>query len=231
MNPREVAPLSPKSSGGKGVVVSVILVILLLCSLIFGAWAYSQMLDYKNNSDKKAAVAAAASANAAQKIQKTKDEEAAKSPYKVMASTPTYGSITFAYPKNWSAYVDTTNTSEPINGYFHPDVVPGTQSKTAFALREELVTADYAQVLQQYNSSIQHGQVTAKAYMPPRMQGVANAVPGTYFSGQINPQDKTQNGAMLVIRVRDKTLEIYTQSTQFISDFNNIILASLKFLP
>jgi hypothetical protein len=36
---------------------------------------------------------------------------------------------------------------------------------------------------------------------------------------------------MLVIKVRDKTLEISTESNDYLNDFNNIILASLTFVP
>jgi len=36
---------------------------------------------------------------------------------------------------------------------------------------------------------------------------------------------------MLIIRVRDKTLKISTQSNDYLNDFNNIILSSLTFAP
>jgi hypothetical protein len=35
----------------------------------------------------------------------------------------------------------------------------------------------------------------------------------------------------VVIKVRDKTLKIYTESPQYLSDFNNIVLKSLSFAP
>ena len=40
-----------------------------------------------------------------------------------------------------------------------------------------------------------------------------------------------QTGAMLIIPVRDKTLQIYTESSDYLSDFNNIVLPSLTFVP
>jgi hypothetical protein len=228
--PSASAQYSP-SGGSKHILTIIILVVLLIASLAFGYWAFSGRQDYKNNSDKKAAAAVAAAKTAQAAQLQTQFDQQSKSPYKTFSGSPTYGSITFSYPKTWSAYVDTTNTSEPINGYFAPGEVPGIQSKSAFALRVELVNTDYTQVLQQFSSLITQGTVTAKAYVPPKLQGVANVTAGTYLSGQINNQDQTQRGSMVAIRVRDKTLEIYTESADFLSDFNNTILASLTFAP
>jgi hypothetical protein len=235
MDPQQPAgPMSYNSGGGSGrssLLTTVVLIVLLIAALAFGGWAFSKMQDYKNNSDKKVAAAVAMAVVSAQKDQKAKDEEAAKSPNKVFQSSPTFGSITFNYPKTWSAYVDTSNDSEPINGYFYPDQVPGTQGTAAYALRVELVSTDYSQLLQQYSSQITEGTVTASAYIPPKMQGVPNVVAGTYVKGQINQQDQTQRGSLVIIKVRDKTLQIYSESSQFSSDFNNTVLASLTFVP
>jgi hypothetical protein len=231
MNPEQPVSYNssnPISGGVKNIIVIVVLVILLAASLGFGGWAYSQMLSYKNDTDKKinAAVAAA-------KTAQTKEVQDAfdKANTKQFQGSSTYGSVSFSYPKTWSAYVDTSNSSEPINAYFHPDQVPGINGNTAYALRVELIGSDYSQVVQQFSGSIKQGTVTAKAYMPPRLAGVANAQPGTLLSGQINTNDSTQRGSLLIIKVRDKTLKISTQSNDYLNDFNNIILAGLTFAP
>ncbi|MGH7157162.1 MAG: hypothetical protein ACREGG_03580, partial [Candidatus Saccharimonadales bacterium] len=215
--------------GSRRIIIVVILIILLVASLIFGGWAYSKMQDYKNNSDKKSAAAVSAAERQLTTQLQAQFDQQSKSPYKIFQGSPTYGSITFNYPKTWSAYVDTSDSNEPINGYFYPDTVPGIQSKTAFALRVELVDQDYSQILQNFSSQITQGQVTAQAYVPPKLKNTANITAGTYLSGQINTDDQTQHGYMLIIKVRDKTLQIYTESADFLSDFNNTILASLTF--
>jgi len=233
MNPQQPGPVSYNSGSGPhhSVLPTVVLIFFLVASLVFGAWAAKGMMDYKNNSDKKAAAAVdAAKKTQAAQLQAQFDEQN-KSPNKTFHGSPTYGSVSFNYPKTWSAYVDTSNTSEPINAYFHPGEVPGTQTKTAYALRLELVSTDYAQVVQQFSSGITTGKTTSVAYLPPKLNGVANVQPGTLFSGQINSQDQTQRGTLLVIKVRDKTLEISTQSNDYLADFNNTILPSLSFAP
>jgi hypothetical protein len=232
MNPQQPSPVVyPVHKGPNKNLIVAILIILLIAAVAFGYWAFSGRQDYKNNSDKKAAAAATTAKAKGAADQKTADDQQNKQPYKNFKGSPTYGSITFNYPKTWSGYIDTSNSSEPINGYFYPDTVPGIQSKTAYALRVELINTDYSQLLQQFSSQISQGQVTAKAYTPPKMQGVSNVAAGTYLSGQINSGDQTQQGSMVIIKVRDKTLEIYTESNDFLSDFNNIVLANLSFAP
>jgi hypothetical protein len=219
------------SSGGKKTLIIIVLALLLVGSLAFGLWAYSQAQDYKKNSDQKTALTVA-KAQAAQKTQlQAQFDEQSKSPNKTFHGSTTYGSVTFNYPKTWSAYIDTSSTNEPINGYFHPDVVPATQSKVAYALRVELVNTDYAQLLTQYTSAISAGSVTSKAYLPPKMKGVSNVTPGVYMTGKINSQDQTQSGNMVAIKVRDKTLLIYSDSNDYKKDFNDTILGSLTFAP
>lgn len=210
---------------------TIILVLLLVGAIAFGAWAYSGKQDYKNNTQAKidSAVDAAKKTQADQL--NAQFDQANKSPYKVFSGSPTYGTISFNYPKSWSAYVDTSQDNEPINGYFYPDTVPGIQSKSAFALRVELVQTDYSDVIQQLSNQMQQGNLTARAYTPPKLAGVANVQPGTLFTGAINNQDQTQRGSALIIKVRDKTLEVYTESDSFLPDFNNTILSSLTFAP
>ena len=229
MEPQQ--PAYPPSEVGRKTLLLVVLALLLVGALAFGLWAYSQGQDYKKNSDQKAAAAVEAANKKLTAQLQAQFEEQNKSPNKSFHGSPTYGSVTFDYPKTWSAYVDTTSSSEPINAYFHPDQVPGINSRTAYALRVELVSNDYSQVVQQLSGGTQQAATKAKAYLPPKLSGVTNVQPGTLFSGQTNSSDITQRGTLLAIKVRDKTLEISTQSNDFLNDFNNVILASLSFAP
>jgi hypothetical protein len=225
MDPQQTAY---HSGGAKKTITIGLLAILLVASLVFGLQNYQKAQDYKNHTDKKIAAALAA-AKAAQTKAVQDAFDAANT--KQFVGSATYGSVTFSYPKTWSGYVDTNSSNEPINAYFHPDVVPGLQSKTAYALRAELIDNNYDQIVQQFNSSIKEGDVTSRAYIPPKMQGIANVTPGVYLSGKVNRDDSKQAGYMVVIKVRDKTLEISTQTAEFAADFNNVILSSLKFSP
>lgn len=234
MNPQQASsPVSYNSGPGRGksILTTILLVILLIGAVAFGAWAFMGMQDYKTKSDQKSAVAVtAAKKDQASELQAQFNEQS-KSPNKTYVGSPTYGTVSFSYPKTWSGYVDTTSTTEPINAYFHPDVVPGLQSKSTYSLRMELLSTDYAQVLQQFSYQITSGTVKAVAFTPAKLVGVANVQPGTMLSGQINSQDRTQTGKLLVIKVRDKTLLISTQSNEFLTDYDSIVLPSLSFVP
>lgn len=225
-------PQAPKNSH-VALISAIVLGVLLIVALIFGYSAYSTGQDYKNNSDAKSAAAVAAAKKTQAATLQAQFDTQSKSPYKTYKGSSTYGSISFQYPKSWSAYVDETSSDEPLNAYFYPGQVPGTTSSTAFALRVELVNDAYADVLQQFQSQITAGAVSAAAYVPPKMKTVANVQVGTLFSGSINAnQDGTyQQGQMMVIKVRDKTLKIYTESNDYAADFTGTILPSLTFVP
>lgn len=230
MNPQS-EPAETYRGSNSHIIVIIVLAVLLAAALGFGGWSYSKMSDYKNNSDKKAAAAVAAANKQLTAQLQAQFAEQSKSPNKTFKGSANYGSITFKYPKTWSAYVDSTDGSEPINAYFNPGEVPGVQSQSAYALRVELVNDDYSQVIQQMNSNISAGSLTAKAYLPPSLKGVTNVTPGVYYSGQINQQNDSQRGYMLVIKVRDKTLEISTQSQEYQADFDGTVLKTLSFAP
>ena len=219
-----------------GSAASIFIILLLLIAVVaaggFGWWAFQQRQDYKANFDQKLGVEVE-KAKTAQKAELEKQfAEREKSPNKTFKGSATYGSVSFNYPKTWSAYVDQSNTNIPINGYFFPDVVPSTvrsaNNPTAFALRVELVSTDYAQIVRQLDSKVTQGKVKAVAYVPPKMSGVANVQTGTRFNGEF---EQNTSGSMVVIKVRDKTLKIYTQSQRYSSDFNNIVLKTLTFSP
>ena len=233
MNPTQPTELKLPDKPDHSRLVMVVLSALLVLALVFGFWAFSGRQDYKNNTDKKVAAAVAA----ANKVQQDKDQSAFdaqnKAPYKTYSGSVTFGSITFSYPKSWSAYVDETGSSQPLNAWFYPNQVPGTSGTTAYALRAELVSDDYATVVDQINQGAQDGGLRASAYIPPKLKSTPNVQVGTRFDGTIS-QDSNGNsktGSLVVLKVRDKTLKLYTESTDFLSDFNNIVLPSLTYNP
>lgn len=226
MNPQSTYPLPGQTSRKK--LGLIVLVVLLVLAVAFGGWAYQGRSNYKKIAEGDAAVARSAVAKQAQL--QTQYDTLSKQPYKAYKGSPTFGSISFNYPKNWAAYIDETGTVEPVDGWFYPDQVPGTQGKTAFALRLELVNTAYSDVLTNFSSQVQAGTAKASAYVPPKLVGVANVQAGTKIDGLID-QGNNFTGSIVIIKVRDKTLEIYTQSNDFSSDFTGTVLSSLTFAP
>ena len=223
--------------GRRGSIIYIVAIVILTLALMGTALvAYSlfnSRQDYKNNSDQKAS-AAVNQALATQKAQLQQQfAEQSKSPYLTFTGPPVYGSITFNYPRTWNGYVDQTGTTDPLVGFFYNGIVPPEQTGVNFPLKLSLLGDDYTTVINSFNQNIQSGDVKASAYIPPKMAKVTNAQVGTRLDGQIDTdsQGNAVQGSMVILKVRDKTLEISTQSPNFISDFNNTILASLTFAP
>ncbi len=193
--------------------------------MLFAFWAFAGRQDYKNKSDQKAAKAVE---TAKQQVSQEKDKEFAekqKSPYEEYKGPSTYGSIDILYPKTWSGFVtETARSNVSIDGYFHPGVVPGIQSSTAFALRIQVTSQPYDEELKQFSAQATSGKVKVSPYKAPK---VPNTL-GARVEGEIN---NGQKGILILFPVRDKTLKISTESEQFRADFDNTILANLNFVP
>ena len=205
----------------------ILCVVLLLGAIGFGAWAFAGRQDYKTNTDQKVAAAVVV---AKQQESSAKDKafaEAEKNPLKTYNGPEAYGSIQLSYPKTWSGYVDDDGSGgELVNGYFYPGVVPSVSGdKNLFALRVKVINQSYSEVLNAFSSQQQNGKLTVSAYALPKVPKTV----GVLLNGSLDGDNRT--GTMVVLPMRDKTLEISTDGAQFVSDFNNIILPNFSFSP
>ncbi len=203
----------------------LIAVVLLFASLGFGAWAFMSRQDYKNNSDKKSAAAAAEAANVEAKKKDAEFAETEKSPYKTYTGPSTFGTVSFQYSKKWSAYVSESGKGAAlIDGYFSPDFVPDITSDKQFALRVQVVNTSYEAVLKAFETSVKTGKITVAAFRADKVPSVL----GSKLSGALDPK---KNGTMVLFPLRDKTLKVWTEGADSLNDFNTIILPSLTFVP
>lgn len=216
-------------SGLVWVILSVLMTVLFLSAAGFGFWAFSQRNDYKNNSDAKSAEAVKiAEDNLRAELEKVFIEKE-KSPYRVYNGTATFGAVSFSYPKTWSALVDESGKGvNPVIAYLHPGNVPGLTSGVSFAVRMEIIDRPYADVLKSFDSVIKNGKVTARAFVPELLKENSEVVPGVYLDGEIASK---KQGSMVLMKVRDKTLKLWTESRDFSGDYNDTILKTLTFSP
>ena len=236
-NPQPSAPTGPtpqytsasqqdKKHHPWGLIIALVVFIIgFLSSSGFAFWAYAEAQDYKNNVDEK--VAAAVSEAVAQ-TEETKEKEFAersKSPHKVYKGPATFGAMEITYPKTWAAMVDEGTSSSPVNGYFHPDYVPGPRSETAFALRVEVVERSYDQMLGSYDAQAKRGEVKVAPFKAKRVPSVL----GARLDGEIV---RGFQGSAVLLPLRDKTIRISTLSRgSFGNDFNKVILERFIFTP
>jgi hypothetical protein len=212
-----------------GLGISLVLAIILLVVLaVFGGWAFSSREDYKNNVDAKIHVAVTAAQNTAAVTEKAQLAQDEKQPYYSYQGPAQYGSIAFQYPRTWSGFVDTTGTSLLVNGYFMPPILSSVVDQTAnFALRVEVIAAPYSQVMPGV-VGVPGGKnpITSTAFA---LKNVPSVV-GVVASGPLSVSPGS-TATMVILPDRTNTIEIWTDGTAYLSDFNNIILPSFSFSP
>ena len=216
-----------QSGSINGLLIPLIVSVLLLVGAgVFAVWAYQGRQDYKNNVDAKIAVANAQAIKAEDSKKDAQFAEYAKQPLKTYVGPEAYGAIHVLFPRTWSGYVDESGSGDgPVNGYFYPNIVPATTDPTVtFALRVQVLNESYSDAMHVYSSFVTDNKGTVTAYALPKLPSVV----GSRLDGQI--QDNKQ-GSMIVLPLRDKTLQVWTESPQFLNDFNSNILPNLTFSP
>ncbi len=179
--------------------------------------------EYKNKTETKIAEAVTVAEEALALKKDAEFAEAEKSPFKTYKGPSTYGALTFSYPKNWSAYIDETGSSKVVQGYAHPDFVPALDSDGAFALRFEIVDSGYDQVLRSFDSASKSGKVKVSAYHLPKLEDeLSSRIKGEIFA--------KEQGEMVLLKLRDKTIKIWTEGIEYRADFD-AILATLSYTP
>lgn len=199
-------------------------ILLLVAALVLAGWAYSGRQDYKDNVDAKVAGAVKLAKDAESKAKEAEFADRVKNPLKAYTGPSEFGSIALKYPKTWSGYVvsNTASGNATLEGYFSPNVVPAiTDQSSIFALRVSVVDSAYSDVLQGLQSK---QGVTVTPYALPKVPKTV----GVRIEGQIEDQ---KSGTMIILPLRDKTLEVYTESNNYETDFNNNILPNLSFIP
>ncbi len=217
-------PQMPKRKPIALIVALVVFVLLFLTAAGFGYWAFSERSMYKNDTDE---IVAKEVALTEQRVSTAKDAEfveSEKRPTKTYKGPSTFGSVELAYPKTWAAFITEGEGNSPIDGYLHPDFVPGVKSGTQFALRVEVVTRSYDTEMKQFDGKVKAGKVSVTPFRAEQVPDVL----GARLEGEINTGQKN---IMVMFPIRDKTLKITTESETFYKDFDDIILKTLKFVP
>lgn len=202
---------------------------LFFLALIFGIWSYAMAQKYKNNVDQ----IVSQKVSVAKSQQQTADNKAfaieQQNPYTTYYGPQDYGSLNISYPKNWSSYVNTgPNSNYPIDGYFFPGTLPSVNESDPvdFALRIRVINTPYSQELQQYSSFQKGGNVTISAYSLPKLPSIV----GVKVVGKLIDNNQ-KTGTVIILPLRNGTLEFWTEGSQYQSTFINNILPSISFSP
>jgi len=222
---------SNRESGESGVIFILMIVFIVLTVAAGSAfiWAFMQMNNYKNNSDKMVAEAVS-TAKAEQKETLNKQfDESYKKPYSVFTGPDTYGKVTFNYPKTWSVYVDGSGSAEDsYKAYLNPGFVTAPTGTSTYALRVVIYNYKLADFLGFYSDKVTIGALKASTV---RLSDATDDATDTYGKGtRLDGQfDKTINGSGVFFSVRDRTLAIFVDNNNFMKDFNDTILKTLTY--
>jgi len=204
---------------------------LLVAAIIFAFWAFAGRQKYKNDTVQ-LINSAVVSAIAKQKItDQASFAIAEQNPLTEYIGPQAYGTIRLWYPKNWSSYVNSTgedSDNNPLDGYLYPGTLPSVtdNGSTNFALRIQVESQSYSAVLAAFNG--QQTDNTAPpniiAYSLPKVPSVV----GVEITGEV---ESNISGTMIMLPLRANTLEVWTEGTAYLTEFEKDILPNLSFSP
>jgi hypothetical protein len=213
-----------KEQGSISIILAVVFGLFFIGASVFGVWAFSERQDFKNNVEQKVDTAVVVAVKNAQSAKDAEFVEQEKLPTRLFTGSATYGSLSFEYPKTWSVYAQENTSGTVLDVYAHPRIVPGLQSKQPYALRVEILSAQYDTQAESLLRLVERGEITAKALRPAKLASVL----GLRVDGEIS---QSTTGAAIYLPLRDRTIRISTESSEFLKDFNDIIAPSITFVP
>lgn len=195
-------------------VAVVALSVLVLGLGSFSIWAFVAYNDAQSDLDNKIAVAVAKAKEDKGEEDEAKFAEREKQPNKVFKGPDDYCSLTFQYPKTWSAFEsEQVSNGGDFKAFLNPDVVPPVTSTQQYALRVLIEQKGFDDVLGQYEGLVQKGDLKQSTTASEGNQGAR-------LTGNFS---KNIRGDAVLYRCRDKTITIRTDADTFKSDFDKII--------
>lgn len=223
MQPQMLPPMREPRQSHLSLIVAILMSLFFVAALIFGIWAYAGMQENKTNLDAKIEAASAVAVKAAEATKDAEFAEREKDPNRVYTGSSTFGTLSFSFPKTWSVYTEEKDTGTILDYYSSPFLVRGTGKENSFALRAQILDTNYDKELAKFDQAMKKGTVTATAYVLARVPNIL----GVRLSGEV-AADK--QGVMVILPLRDKTIKIWTESKDFLGDFDKII-ETASFIP
>ena len=208
-------PQLPKKHKTASFFVAIIMSVLLVFALGFGVWAFVGMLENQTNLDEKIDAASQVAVQIAEADKEVEFTEREKNPFKTYQGSATYGSLEFDYPKNWSVFAETSDSGTLLDFYAQPEIIPGF-TDTNFAFRAQIVDKEYESELQSFDSKAKRGTVKVSAF---RLENVPDQL-GAVVTGEI---DGRQQGTLILLPQRDKTIKLFTETEDYLADFAKIV--------
>jgi hypothetical protein len=212
------------SSRGRSPVTMILIVLLGLGTLGFGALALTEtgIATKDQNSLNSDVLTAAKNAASVQQKTDTKNEAAAnESPFRSYVSPSIYGSFQINFPKDWSGFVDQEQSGTLINLIVNPNFIQTTNNQPNLAAAKvQLIDQVSSQYMQQFQGSVQSGQVSQKNI-------TVSGISSFDLTGTFGDQRTTRE---VVVPVRNQVIVFFIENGAYMSEFNEI-LAQAKINP
>ncbi len=194
---------------------------LFLVASALGVWVLLAYTEQKADVDGKISLAVAAGVKKQAEEDEAKFQESYKNPRIEFVGPSEYGRLSFMYPKTWSVYVEKDGTDRgDYKAYLHPVSVPSISGKDSrYALRVEILNKNFDDTLKQYESQLKKGELKSS-----NVEYNGNAA--TRLDGAFS---KELRGAVVLMKVRDKTIRLSTDADSFKPDFDTL-LGTVKFV-
>lgn len=208
-------PGEKKSHGS--IIETIILIAMTLVAVIFIYLYIQKYVDYENistdvNSQIDAAVAMAQAETATQKEAEFAERE--KYPYKTFTGPADYGSLSFEYPQTWSVYIakDAAKGGD-FEAYLNPGEVNPVSAQTINALRVTIRDTAFDTAVRTYDNFVKSG----------RLQFSNRSVGGVLANVYTGELPNNIHGALVMFKLRDKTVMLQTDAELFIGEFYKLI--------
>ncbi len=213
----QAAPVDQKKKAHNTLIETLLLVIVTVVAVVF-VWLYIQKyiewdaISTDLDSQVNAAVAVAVAENTTK--METEFAEREKFPYEDFMGPVDYGSFSFQYPRTWSVYIakDAVNGGD-FEAYLNPKEVNPVSSTTINALRVRIRDTSFDSVAKTYESSIKNGKLTLRT-------DTVGGVLANIYTGELATN---MRGAVMILKLRDKTVMLQTDAEIFLDEFYRIL--------
>lgn len=220
----QVAPAQNKKDISGLIKTIVIIAVSLIAVTFIGLFVMMLMQrnDAQDDLDGKIAVAVAEALDEQADRLEAEHLESIKYPYKTFFGPVDYGELSFEYPKTWNLYVarDAANGGD-YEAYLNPEEIEPISNENVNALRLSILDDTFEDVVSNYETYLDAKEDPLTVESVTVNDGPANlytgTVPNTDFQGMI-----------LLVKIRDKTAVLQTDSMLFENDFRKL-METIKF--
>lgn len=211
-----------KEDSDPGLVKLIVIVILSVSTAAFAglfAWKYFDWVDASTELQAQIDEAVYEAVLANETKMEAEFAEREKEPNTTFLGPTDYGSLTFSYPKTWSLYVgaDASKGGE-FNAYMNPLEVPTTNGNDSImALRVSIKSQAFDSITKSYENYVKNGKMTMSVVNVNNGTATANI-----YKGELSNPNKAI-GIVAIMKIRDKTAIIQTDSLLFEEDFNRVL--------